>query len=753
MSSNPFVTSAAASPRRLLASALGFALVSSASAADVPEQGDKDPNGQKAANLEGVKVQSTVVNATSPKFTAPLIDTPRAVTVVPSIVIQDTASTTLVEALRTVPGITFAAGEGGTAVGDRPIIRGFDAGSDIFVDGIRDTGTQSRETFDIQQIDVIKGPSSVYTGRGSAGGSINIVTKAPKAENVTNASIGLGTDNYQRGTVDANYMLNDNIAARLNVMGHKNDAPGRDEVWGKRFGIAPSVTFGMKTDTRVTLDYYHLNTYDLPDSGIPIDGPYTTGPFTGTGSGRPAHVDRNNYYGLVNRDFRKTKADIGTVRFEHDFDNGMTLRDTARYGKTSNNYIWSNPDDSSGNVPVGLVYRSAKSRIADTRTAVNQTDLGGEFNTGAIRHNFATGLEFSLEKSRIDGYNVTLPPGLGTGRNCLSSPLYLSEFICTSLENPTPDDPWLGSYAPRNTPTQNRTTTNSFYAFDTITFTDQWLANLGTRYDDYRTRVFVPTAAANAQHLSNDSSFWTWQAGVVFKPLPNGSIYASYGTSANPSGVANGEGAGDNSNITVQTQDLSPQKSKNIELGTKWDLFDNNLNLTGAVFRSEITNARVAVDANTTVLAGTKRVEGVEIGITGNITEQWMVFGGYTHLNPKLIDNGPVAANAANNGNQFPNTAKNSASIWTSYAITPAVTFGIGAFYVGKVYGNVQNTKYVPGYTRFDAMASWQVNKSLMLQLNVQNLTDKVYFDKIFTTHYATVAPGRSALLSANFHF
>jgi catecholate siderophore receptor len=750
MSPALLVTAKTPSPKRLLTSALGFALASSGTAATENTATGQD----KAANLEGLKVNSTVVNAASPKFTAPLLDTPRAITVVPSVVIQNTASTTLAEALRTVPGITFGAGEGGNAIGDRPFIRGFDAGSDIFVDGIRDTGTQSRETFDIEQIDVIKGPSSAYTGRGSAGGSVNIVTKKPEAANFTDLSVGLGTDNYRRGTIDTNVMLSDHIGARLNVMAHENDAPGRDKVNGKRFGIAPSITFGMKTDTRLTLDYYHLNTDELPDSGIPLDGPYTTGPFAGTGSGRPVNVDRDNFYGLVHRDFRKTKADIGTVRFEHDFDESLTLRNTTRYGKTSNNYIWTNPDDSSGNVPYGLVYRSSKNRIAETRTGVNQTDFTGEFSTGAIKHNFATGVEFSLEKSRVDGYNVVQPPGPGiAGRNCLASPLFLSDYACTSLDHPNPNDPWLGSVTVRHTPTQTRTTTNAFYAFDTLTFSEQWLANLGVRYDDFRTRVYAPTAAANAQHLRNDSDFWTYQAGLVFKPVANLSIYTSYGTSANPSGVANGEGIGDNANLTPLTRDLAPQKSRNLELGAKWDLLDNHLNLSAAVFRSEITNARVAVDAATTVLAGKKRVDGFEIGATGNITERWMIFGGYTHLNPKLLDNGPMAVNAANNGNQFPNTAKNSASLWTTYAILPSITVGVGAFYMDKVYGNVQNTKYVPAYTRFDAMVAWQVNKTLSLQLNVQNLGDKVYYDKIFTTHYANIAPGRSALLSANFHF
>jgi len=237
----------------------------------------------------------------------------------------------------------------------------------------------------------------------------------------------------------------------------------------------------------------------------------------------------------------------------------------------------------------------------------------------------------------------------------------------------------------------------------------------------------------------------------VFKPLEGGSVYVSWGTSANPAGVASGEGSGDNANLGVTTADLAPQKSRNIELGTKWDLFGNRLSVSGAVFRSELTNARVQVDAATTALAGSKRVDGAEISVSGNLTRQWMVFAGYTYLDASLTDNGPL--NVLDNGNRFPNTPRHSASVWTTYAIAPRLTVGVGAFAMGKVYGNVQNTKWVPGYVRYDAMAAWRVNDRLSLQLNVQNLSDKTYFDKIYTTHYASVAPGRSALLSANFSF
>ena len=753
MSASPFVTARARAPRQLLVSMAGLVLAPAAVfAGEAPPA--TPPSPAQATHLAGVKVQAATLAPESPKFTASLLDTPRAITVVPQAIINDTASTTLVDALRTVPGITFGAGEGGNPVGDRPFIRGFDAGADVFVDGIRDTGSQSRETFDIEQIDVIKGPSSAYSGRGAAGGSINIATKAPLAENRSSASVGVGTDDYRRGTLDTNVLLSEHTAARLNVMAHQADVAGRDVVGGKRFGLAPSITFGLKTPTRLTLDYYHLNTNEMPDSGLPLDGPYTTGPFAGTGSGAPVKTDRDNFYGLVGRDFRKTRADIGTIRLEHDFDR-FTLRNTARYGKTGNHYIWTNPDDSSGNVPNGWVYRSPKTRIADTRTWVDQLDLSGSFATGSLQHSVAGGLEFSQEKTAVDNYTVTVPPAPGdTSRVC--GALQIANYACTPLAAPNPYDPWLGSVTVTGNPTRTTTRGQAAYVFDTVTFNEHWLANVGARYDRYRTEAVGVNTSVRSGPLGpfdyrNASNFLTWQAGLVFKPLEGGSVYASWGTSANPAGVASGEGSGDNANLGVTTADLAPQKSRNIELGTKWDLFGNRLSVSGAVFRSELTNARVQVDAATTALAGSKRVDGAEISVSGNLTRQWMVFAGYTYLDASLTDNGPF--NALDNGNRFPNTPRHSASVWTTYAIAPRLTIGVGAFAMGKVYGNVQNTKWVPGYVRYDAMAAWRVNDRLSLQLNVQNLSDKTYFDKIYTTHYASVAPGRSALLSANFSF
>lgn len=764
MTSKAFVSSAANPPIRLAVSALGLALASTSAMAGGDAASDAAADPQEAQNLDGVKVRSTVVNTTSPKFTAPLLDTPRSVTVIPQEIIQQTAATSLLDVLRQVPGITFGAGEGGNPNGDRPIIRGFNSESSIFIDGVRSSGSQSREIFDIDQVEVMKGPSSAYTGRGGVGGSINLVTKAPKAENFVNGTAGVGTDSYYRGTVDWNQLVGADSAFRLNVMGHSNDVAGRNGPDMSRWGIAPSITFGLHSATNVTLSYYHLQSDDTPDSGIPYNNPFAaTSPYAKlNGDGRPYSVPRGTYYGWLDRDYQKQSNDIGTILVKHDFGDGWLLRNTTVYARSTNDYIWTQPDDSQGNFLVnGGIWRRNNNRDSNTTNITNQTDLTGEFESGALKHSLAAGLELSSEKTQRTGYlvdpakNAADTHNVGSIVNGACSKRYgigaLSNYWCTDARNPTPNDPFNGVIIGGQNPVRIVTDTRSAWAFDTVTFDPQWSVNGGVRFDSYNTRSTATTTTTGAVVLlSNDSNFWNYQLGVVYKPAANGSVYLSYGTSSNPPGVDAGDGA---DAISVTNADLKPENSRNIELGTKWDVLDQRLALTAAVFRSEKTNARIATGGSGSpqINAGEQRVDGVELGFNGKLTEHWSVFGGYTYLDSELVKTS--RADAANQGNQFPNTPRNSFTLWTDVAITERWSIGGGAYYQDKVYGNTANTKWVPSYTRFDAMVSYEVNKHLTLQLNVQNLTNKYYFDKAYASHYASVAPGRAGILTANFRF
>ncbi|MFU0838945.1 TonB-dependent receptor [Pseudomonas fragi] len=753
---------------RLLASAIGVAitatsaghLVQAAESTDSKAQGSSISLGATTVTGEQTDKSYQTEKASSQKYTAPLVDTPRSVTVIPQQVLQDTAATSLQDALRTVPGITFGAGEGGNPQGDRPFIRGFDAQSDMYLDGVRDAGGQTREIFDIESIEVSKGPNSTFGGRGSAGGSLNMVSKTAKAGDFLNGGFTYGSDQTRRYTLDVNRQFLDTAAFRLNLMSHEQNVAGRESVNYDRWGVAPSLTFGLGTENRLNVSYYHLESNDLPDSGIPYG--YSNSSKTAV------HVhdkpddggDSKNFYGLKDRDFRKTRVDISTISFEHDFSDAMTLKNTFRHGNTGQDYILTQPDDSQHNVnQYGTVWRRANTRVSTTETTTNQTDLFGNFQVMGFKNNYSTGVEFTREETRASGYTVTP----NSNPNCTPDKVGNSGGQCTSLSNPNPNDVWTGTEARNYYGTNTVGVTKAAYVFDTIELDPKWLLNAGLRYDAFSTTANT-NAATGRTKASNDSHFFNWQTGLVWKPLDNGSVYLSYATSATPPGGVVGEGVEGNGLVapgSTITSDLKPEETVNYELGTKWDVFHDRLSLTAAIFRTEKKNTRVLTDSFTYENAGESRVDGLEVSASGKITDKWQVFAGYSYLKSELVDPGQKAnrngtintAAVSDKGNEMPNTPKNSFSLWTTYEVMPKLTIGGGAFYVDEVYGDTANTVYVPAYTRYDAMASYKLTKNIDLQLNVQNLTDKTYYDKAYAAHFASQAAGRTALLTTSFHF
>ena len=707
------------------------------------------------------------------KYVAPLLDTPKSVSVISKQLIEDTQVTTLSDALRTVPGITLGAGEGGNPNGDRPFIRGYNSESSMYVDGVRSASSQNREMFAVEQVEVTKGSASALGGAGSVGGSINMISKVAKNGDFLEGSVGAGTDNYQRITLDGNKDFGNGIAARVAVMGHKNEKAGQaDGAEYARVGIAPSITFGLDTPTRATLSYYYLKSDDTPDSGVPYWNSSNN-----TATGKPLDVKQGVYYGWKDRDFQKQENQIGTIKLEHDLTDNLTISNTAVYSNSKNDYLWTQPDDSKLNIANGSVARRANSRITDTNTFTDQLALTGKFSTGAIKHSFNVGAEYSDQESDkgnytiydLNGSTTTLPNGKlndiangslnisGSG-GCSGLIGAASNYWCTDAYNPNSRDPWLGNIAANKAVTTTTAQTTSVYLLDSIEFTPQWLLDLGVRWDKFETEL--KTNATGAK-IENDTDFFSYQAGLTFKPAENGSIYASFATSANPVGVDAGDGS--ETAITAVNKDLDPEESRTFEIGTKWDLFNEKLNLTAAIFRTEKQNTRISLDANTTTNGGASKVDGFELGLNGNITDKWAVSAGYTYLDSESTKNGvscrgtgataTCTDQTAYNGNVMPNVAKNSATLWTTYQVLPQLNLGVGAIAMDKVYGDAANTKYVPGYVRYDAMARYNVNKNVDLQLNVNNLSDERYFTKAYASHYATEAEGRSAVLSVNFKY
>lgn len=706
----------------------------------------------EAAADSGFKAETS----TQGKFTAPLLDTPKTVQVINEELIKQTGATSLQDALRSTPGITFGNGEGGNPSGDQPFIRGMDAQSSTFVDGMRDISAGTREVFNVEAVEVIKGADSAYAGRGGAGGSINIATKKAKNENFIAGDVGLGTDNYLRGTLDINRKINDTTGFRLNAMGHSADVPGRNGPDNKRWGIAPTVTFGMGTPTEVTLSWQHLQTDNTPDGGVPyLYSNAAMAKLPGGSTVRPTYGnDRANWYGLNNRDFEKEKSDMFTASVEHKFTDTNKIRNSLRYSKTKQDYVWTQPDDSKGNAINGFVWRRGNARVSDTTTLQNVTEFTGKEQTGSISHTYAFGLELSKEKSDVLSTAIQ-----NTATTCTS----VVDPWCTTLSNPSgANAPWNFAWSLPAQATVNKVDTVALYGFDTLKLNEQWLVNGGLRVDHYKLSTSGPAGgrAPNnypAYDLSRSDTLFNYQLGVVYKPAANGSIYANMGTASRPGGSTLGNGNEDLTTTTDALLSLKPEKTKSIELGTKWDLLDKKLNLTAAIFRNEVTNVRIT-DATGTYMGGNKTVNGLELGFTGQILSNLSVFGGYTFMDSEQKNMG--AGNVAN-GQRFTNTPKHSFSMWTSYKPMSKLTLGLGiyaqssvnaAYAVSTVDGGIV-TKGANGYARYDAMMAYQIDKNLAFQLNVYNLGNKTYYSGVRSPHYATMAAGRSAVASLKFTY
>ena len=684
------------------------------------------PEGSQPTQLPEVVVQGEQDSykpeaVASPRFTQPLREIPQTITVVPQAVIEERNATSLRDVLRNVSGISLQAGEGGGGLpGDNLSIRGFNARSDIFVDGVRDYGSYSRDPFNLEQVEVIKGPASTFVGRGSSGGAINLVTKTPRLNPFYGGSLGIGTDEYKRVTVDVNQPLAEagleSAGFRLNGLWHENETPGRDVVNNKRWAVAPTVAFGIGKPTRLTLSYLHMDEDNIPDYGIPWV-PANVNPALAEYSNEPAPVDFDNFYGLRHYDYEDIITDIVSATVEHDFSESLRLRNLSRFGRTDRDSAITAPRfvdvDTSTEIRRNLQRRQIEHTIY-----ANQTDLNFDFETGPLDHALVTGLELSREEqdNRNSAQSANQPTTDFFDPNPNASPL-----------GPMPDiaNPW----------TRANAETIALYAYDTIDLTDKWQVGGGVRYDHIDTEF---------ENDGRTDDLLSWRSGIAFKPLPNGSIYFGYGTSFNPSLEGN-------TGLTGNFLDVDPEESQNFELGTKWDLLQERLSLSAAVFRTEKTDARTPELGGTgnTVLEGEQVVDGFELGASGRITPDWQVFATYTFMDAEV----EASNTAAEEGNFLGNTPDHSASFWTTYQLPWHLELGAGAQYVGERFNNAgANRRRAPDFWLFDAMLAYEVNENITLRLNVYNLADEDYIERLGGGHFIPGA-GRSAVLTANLRY
>lgn len=682
-------------------------------------------SGPTAATLR-LDIVSTTVSvrarpeSSSPKYTQPVRDTPQTISIIPRSVMEEQGATTLTDVLRNVPGLTVVAGEGGNPAGDNLRLRGFSARNDIFVDGVRDIGPQSRDPFNLEQVEVVKGPQSAITGRGSTGGSINMVSKSPTVSRFLGGTFQLGTNDAARVTADINIptpFLGDRSAFRLNLLGHKSGVAGRDVVENKRWGAAPSLALGLGTPTRLTLSYAKVKQDNISDYGIPwVPANHNV---LAEYRDKAAPVPRETFYGFPDRDRELMNSDMATVRVEHDFNDGVTFRNQFRYGRSTRDSMATPPRFDSPDTTV--IKREMRSWITEDEVFDDQLDLTARFETGAVRHAFVTGGAFSQE---------------GNSRKNRTAPNAL-----TTLLNPNPDDVYEGEITLGTTNGDIDADSQAFYAFDTMSLGRRIQLNGGFRAE----RFAVEGVDLQAAPVANTSKMLSTRVGAVFHPAAAGTLYASYGTSFNPSL----EGLGFVSRGEDTT--LEPERTYTSEVGAKWDLMGDRLLVSGALFSVNKANARtpgILPDDPPQILDGQQRVQGVELSATGNLTAVWTVFSAYTYLDSEILE----SSNDAELGNRFPQTPDHSFNLWTTYVFPWRVTLGGGVRYVGRRYSNTSNSRSVNGYWTVDAMASVPLTKWMDLRANLSNASNEYYFERLGGGH---LIPGaaRTLAVSTNFRF
>ena len=673
-----------------------------------------------------VDVTTSVDNlaAASPKFSQAPLDTPQTITSVPQEVMQEQGVTTLRDALRNVAGISLAAGEGG-AQGDNLTIRGFTARNDLFIDGMRDFGSYYRDPFNTQEVEVLQGPSSVTFGRGSTGGVVNQATKTAGLTRFISGDVDFGTDLTRRVAFDIDQplpQLGKGAALRLNLMGDEGNVAGRDIAENRRFGVAPSLALGLGTPTRWTFSYFHQNADDNPDYGIPWL-------FNG-----PAPVSHNNYYGFKNGNYLRTYDDIGTAKVEHDVNSQITLRDQVRYANYVRDVLITEAQ-----IPAGTTLATPLSSIAITRNEIGvnsvesfldeQLDLTAHFQTGFVRHDVVTGIEAGREMS---------DPTRPTWTNVPT----------TSLLNPNPNQGFSGAETITSI-VHTTSITAAAYLLDTMKFGKHWDLTGGIRWDRFDTDYSQMVAPASAFNRVDDMP--SWRAALVYKPIPIGSIYFDAGTSFNPSA--------ETLSLSASNANLPPEKNRTYEFGSKWDFPQSRLSLRAAVFQTTKLNAREPDPTNSAlnVLAGTQRVNGVELNVRARLTSRWDMLGSYANLDGKLVSSNyyPAAIGA-----QLANVPRNTFNFWSTYRLPGRWELGFGGNYVSSrtasstapfdpVTGLV---KKVPGYWVFNAMAEHRLTEHLNLQVNVNNIANRYYYDELHPAHIV-LGPGRSALVGLKFKF
>jgi catecholate siderophore receptor len=663
-----------------------------------------------------------------------LRDTPQSVTVITKGLMQSQGSTSLTSAISRVPGVTVGAAEGGQ-IGNNINLNGFSARTDLYLDGMRDASQYYRDTFALEEIEVLMGPSSMLFGRGSTGGVINQVFKKPSLTPKEEYSASITTNGLKRGTFDINKPLDDQSAYRIAGMLQQGAATTRNQSDVLDFGVAPSYKFGINTATEITLYALLQHNHDQPDYGVPPVNFF------------PAAVPRNNAYGFSDDRTEQDIIFLGT-RILHKFDKDLTLRNQTQLNYVNTNARETAPQ-SVGTVsaagvftPLGggvtgfpmnnlVVRQQSHDRNIFQWSLYNQTELNAKFDTGSIGHSVLAGVELGYESY----YNQNYARNGSCNGVALQAATATTGYVgCTSLLAPSGSDPGVAQI-PTNLATAQAKAFGG-YLNDTITIIPEIKLVGGLRYDVYYSQVGnsinLQNTAGNTTlgYAERTDTFTSVRGGPIFQPDKVQTYYASYSTSFNPS-------LEQLVSTTGTSAPLPPQTNEAYEVGAKYDFLGGNLQVTGAAFQITQSNARSQNSDGTFSATGTIQVKGLRAGVTGRITDEWQVWGGYTYLDAR-ITNGIGTGTA---GMVPLNTPRDAATLWSTYTFAKTYEVGGGVTYLGQRYANNTDSTVVPEFYRVDLTAAYK-QPTYDLRLNIFNLLNTYNYDAVIASDGGRAVPG-----------
>ncbi|MDX6806992.1 TonB-dependent receptor [Terrihabitans rhizophilus] len=768
----------------------GLALSFAAMAQSAAAQGAQPVAGEQDVELETITVEGSGTGEGSGEGTPNTLrantgiarlpgsvqDTPQIINVIPRETLQQQNVTSLEQALRNAPGITTAIGEGnGGLNGDQFRIRGFEAKGDIFTDGLRDFGVMVRDSFNYESVEVLKGPSSESFGVGSTGGAINTTSKIPHLDDWYRADATIGNGPLYRGTFDVNKQVNDTTAVRFVGLAHEQDVLDRDNVHSDRYGFAASVGFGLGTDTTWTLQYFFQHTDRMPDYGVPVINP-GFGDIAANGSqGRPVTefgVDRDTFYG------KETDQDVGNVhavtsRFRKEVNDWITFSNDTRFAFYDRDFSASVPGCGAGTAVDGVVpepsyeasctgqfFNGANPTIAfgggnpsyfqESWGVQNVSTAIMKFETGVLRHEVVAGVDFLYQHDQRDAKGIVGNKGTQPIRN----PIFENETGYTVN--------YTGAYK------ESESTNVGLFVSDRVWFTEQLSVLAGVRWDYFDVSYDSVSTAGVSSPFDQETDFFSPKASLIWEPTKLQTYYFSYATSASvagqfPTNAANTISDGCTTSPTMSCdgfQAVQPEENESFELGAKVGLLDGKLGVTAALFRVNKDNAFITDPTTGDTLATNERqrVQGLELGISGNITKEWTVLAGYTYLDSEILGDS-FTTTASNVGNRVPFVAEHAISLWTTYDISsvalrdiPGILLvGGGVTWRDEVFLNNTNTNIAPSNFTLDALASYE-NDNWRVALNGYNLTDELNYDGLWANR-AIPSAGRAVTMTVGAKF